>query len=149
MGFVDMLSGFVNEQVLGLSILIIGLGFVLSKYAKVDKKKLPIIFVLIAVPISIVYHITLASTESIFNRVMDGIYQSMFSICIAMGLYDIGKPLVRAIKNRFRTDNDVEPLPEPESETESACKAESTPEPTPEPQRVEVKEFKCPYHEGR
>lgn len=37
MGFVDMLSSFVNEQVLGLSILIIGLGFVLSKYAK-DRK---------------------------------------------------------------------------------------------------------------
>lgn len=144
MGFVEMLSGFVSEQVLGLSILIIGLGFVLSKYAKVDKKKIPIVFVLIAVPISVVYSITLASTESMFNRVMDGIYQSMFSICIAMGLYDIGKPLIRAIKNRFRLDNGVEALP---------VKPEPVHHATPTPivvQPAVVKEtqetFVCPYH---
>lgn len=141
MGFVDMLSGFVNEQVLGLSILIIGLGFVLSKYAKVDKKKLPIVFVLIAVPISVIYHVTLANTENIYNRVMDGIYQSMFSICIAMGLYDIGKPLIRAIRDRFKADNGIE-SEEEKMKVEPVHKVKSE----IEPPKAELDEFKCPYH---
>lgn len=136
MSFLDALSGFVNEQVFGLSILIIALGFVLSKYAKVDKKKLPILFVLIAVPISVIYHVTLANTENMFNRVMDGVYQSMFSICIAMGFYDIGKPLIKAIKNRFKEANGIE--------LEEETKEKVTVEPVP----VKHEEFKCPFHEG-
>ena len=122
MDFISILEGFINEQVFGLAILILGLGVILSKYAKVDKKKMPIIFVLIAMPISVLYNILLSPELQVFVSAMNGVYQSMFSICISMGLYDIAKPLIRAIKGMFKKSIPEEYVDEEDKQPEIELK---------------------------
>ena len=124
MDIVGILSGFANKQVFGLAIFLLGLGFVLSKWAKIDKKKTPWLFVLIAVPISVIYNTTLSVGTPLFVSVMDGIYDATFSCLIAMGVYDLGKPIATAILKRFAKANEV-PIEEVEFLKE--------PDPVPQP----------------
>lgn len=105
MNFVDLLSSFINEQILGLAIILIGLGFLMTSYFKLDKKQTPVLFLVIALPISIMYHIFLTPENHLYINIMNGIYQAMFSIVMAMGFYDLGKGLWQSIKYRIKRDN--------------------------------------------
>lgn len=105
MNFADLLSGFINEQILGLAFILIGIGFLMTKYFKVDKKKTPVLFLVIAMPISIFYHLFLNPELHLYVNIMNGIYQAMFSIVFSMGFYDLGKGLWQSLKYRIKKDN--------------------------------------------
>lgn len=105
MNFADLLSGFVNEQVFGLAIILIGIGTVFTKYFGVNRKKVPQLFVVMALPISIIYHITLNPDQHVYVSIMNGIYQALFSVVISMGFYDLGKSLWKSLKYQVRKMN--------------------------------------------
>lgn len=105
MNFADLLSGFVNENVMGLAIILIGIGKIFTSYFGVDKKKVPQLFVITAVPISIIYHISLNPDQHVFVSVMNGIYQALFSVVLSMGFYDLGKSLWKSLKYQIKKAN--------------------------------------------
>ncbi|MEG3006934.1 MAG: hypothetical protein RR806_05625 [Oscillospiraceae bacterium] len=108
MNITNLLSGFINEQVFGLALLLLIIGLFFANVLKIKKKQMPIIFVIIAIPISIMYHIFLSPELHIIVRVLNGLYQSFFSIFLAMGIYDLGKYIIVSIKNRFKSDNQID-----------------------------------------
>lgn len=115
MNFVDLLGTFVNEQVLGLAIILIGLGLMMTKCFGLNKKKVPLMFVAIAIPLSILYHIFLSPELHVVVRVLNGTYQGAFSIVFAMGFYDLGKSLWTSIKYRVRNDNPTSKKTDPDA----------------------------------
>lgn len=105
MNFADLLSGFINENVMGLAIILIGIGFIFTSYFKIDKKKVPQLFVIVAVPISVIYHITLNPEQHLYVSTMNGIYQALFSVVLSMGFYDLGKSLWKSLKYQIKKMN--------------------------------------------
>lgn len=132
MDLIGMLNTFIDKQVFELAFLMIGLGFILSKWAKIDKKKIPWLFILILLPLSITYRIELNETTSLYINIVDGTCKAFESCFIAMGIYDIGKPIGKALLKRFARANEVpieevelikepDPIPQPPQPMICAC----------------------------
>lgn len=132
MDLIGMLNTFIDRQVFELAFFMIGLGFVLSKWARIDKKKIPWLFLIILIPTSTIYSIELNSTMPLFINIVDGVCNAFMSCFIAMGIYDIGKPIGKALLKRFAKANEVpieevellkepDPVPQPPQPIICAC----------------------------
>lgn len=105
MNIADLISGFVNEQILGIALMLVAMGHIFTRYFNVDKKKIPLLFVITALPTAIVYHVCLNPELHIFVNVINGLCQGTFSIAFAMGFYDIGKSLWKSLKYQIKKAN--------------------------------------------
>lgn len=107
MNVADLISGFVNEQILGIALMLVAMGHVFTRYFGVDKKKIPLLFVVIALPTSIAYHICLNSDLHIYVNVINGLCQGAFSIAFSFGFYDLGKSLWKSLRYQIKKANPI------------------------------------------
>lgn len=107
MNIADLISGFVNEQILGIALMLVAIGHVFTRYFGIDKKQIPLLFVVIALPISIAYHLCLNPELHIFVNLVNGLCQGVFSIAFSFGFYDLGKNLWKAFKYQLKKANPI------------------------------------------
>ena len=105
MNFADLLSSFVNMQILGMALILIAIGNILVNHFGCNRKKVPQLFIVISVPLTLLYNLSANPTTHIVVTLMDSVYQSVFSCTLAMGLYDLGKSLWKSFKFQFRRAN--------------------------------------------
>lgn len=105
MNLVDLLGSFINMQIFGTSLILIGIGNMMVKHFGCNRKKIPQLFVLISVPLTLLYNLCSNPEVHIVVTVMDSVFQSVFSCTLAMGFYDLGKSLWKSIKYQFKKSN--------------------------------------------
>lgn len=107
MNIADLISGFVNEQILGVALMLVALGYVFTRYFGIDKKRIPLLFAVVSLPIAVAYHLFLNPELHIFVNVINGLCQGTFSVSFAMGFYDLGKSLWKSFKYQIKKANPI------------------------------------------
>ena len=105
MNIADLISGFVNEQILGIALMLVAMGHLFTRCFKVKKKNIPLVFTFIALPTAIAYQLCLNPELHVYVNVINGLCQGTFSISFAMGFYDLGKSLWKALKYQIKKAN--------------------------------------------
>lgn len=107
MNFADLLSGFINMEIFGMALILIAMGNIMVKHFGCNRKKVPQFFIVVALPLNTLYNLCSNPDMHIFVTVMDSLYQSIFSVVIAMGLYDLGKSLWQSFKYQIKRANPI------------------------------------------
>lgn len=107
MNFADLLSSFINMEIFGMALILIAIGNIMVKHFGCNRKKVPQLFIVIALPLTTMYNLCSNPDIHIVVTLMDSLYQSVFSCTLAMGLYDLGKSLWKSLKYQIKKANPI------------------------------------------